>query len=224
MSGHGVGKVRDVPRPTALRLAASAGLGYVAGMLPSAEIAAKAAGAGDIRSLGTGNPGAANAIGQLGKGWGYAVLAADIAKSSAAATVGRRIAGDTGAHVAASAAVAGHCYPANKGFKGGKGVATSVGQCVATFPAYFFPDLALAAVTSALPWWKQRAHMATVISAAAWTGAATLWWRKGWSNLWGPAPTAALPVAAVVTSAMMLQRFQAEKSAVRAFLDQQEAP
>ena len=210
-----------MPRPPVLRLATAAGLGYVAGMLPSAELAAKAAGAGDIRTLGTGNPGPANAIGQLGKGWGYAVLTADIAKSAAASAAGRRIAGDTGAHVAASAAVAGHCYPANKGFKGGKGVATSVGQCFATFPAYFFPDLALAAVTGSLPWWKQRAHTATTLSALAWTGAATLWWRRDWPNLWGPQPTGALPVAAAVTSAMMLQRFQAEKHAVRSYLEGQ---
>ncbi len=208
-------------RPTVLRLAAAAGVGYVAGMLPSAQLAARAAGAGDIRTLGTGNPGAANAIGQLGKGWGYAVLAADIAKSATAARVGRAVAGDAGSHLAATAAVAGHCYPATQGFKGGKGVATSVGQCFATFPAYFFPDLALAAVTGSLPWWKQRAHMATTISAVAWTGAATLWWRSGWSNLWGPPATAALPVAAAATSAMMLQRFQAERSAVRAFLDRE---
>ncbi len=219
-----VGKVRLVPRSTAFRLVGAAGSGYVAGMLPSAQVAARAAGAGDIRSLGTGNPGAANAIGQLGRGWGYAVLAADIGKSAVAAAVGRMMAGDTGSHVAATAAVAGHCYPATEGFKGGKGVATSVGQCFATFPAYFFPDLALAAVTGSMPWWTQRAHMATVISTVAWTGAATLWWRRGWSNLWGPAPTAALPLAAVATSAMMLQRFQAEKSAVRAFLDESEAP
>lgn len=208
-----------MPRATPLRLAAAAGLGYAAGMLPSAHLAATAAGAGDIRSLGTGNPGAANAIGQLGKGWGYVVLAADIGKSAVAAAVGRRLAGDTGAHVAATSAVAGHCYPATNGFKGGKGVATSVGQCFATFPAYFFPDLALAAVTGSMPWWKQRAQVATTISAAAWTGAATLWWRRDWPNLWGPAPTVALPVAAAATSAMMLQRFHVEKSAVRAFLD-----
>lgn len=208
-----------MPRPTALRLAAAAGAGYVAGLLPSASLAAKAAGAGDIRTLGTGNPGAANAIGQLGKGWGYAVLAGDIGKAIVAARIGRGLAGDTGSHVAATAAVAGHCYPATDGFRGGKGVATSVGQCAATFPAYFVPDLALAAVTGALPWWKQRAHMATTISAVMWTGAATLWWRRGWSNLWGPEPTVALPVAAATTSAMMLQRFQAEKGAVRAFLD-----
>ena len=52
-------------------------------------------------------------------------------------------------------------------------MASSVGQCFVTFPAYFFPDLALAAATGAMPWWKQRAYTATVMSAGMWTAAAT---------------------------------------------------
>lgn len=196
-------------RSRPLRLIAAAGVGYLAGTFPSASLAATAAGQGDIRTLGTGNPGAANAIGQLGKGWGYGVLAADIAKGAVASAVGRSLAGDTGAHVGGTAAVAGHCYPVWSGFDGGKGVASSVGQCFVTFPAYFFPDLALAAATGALPWWKQRAYTATVLSAGMWTTAAAVWWRKGWSNLWGPEPTVALPIAAAATSGMIVQRFRA---------------
>ena len=149
------------------------------------------------------------------------MLAGDVGKGIAASVAGRAIAGGVGTHVAGTAAVAGHCYPVWTGFKGGKGVAASVGQCFVGFPAYFFPDLALAAVTGSLPWWKQRAHTATTLSALAWTGAATLWWRRDWPNLWGPQPTGALPVAAAVTSAMMLQRFQAEKHAVRSYLEGQ---
>ena len=191
------------------RLLAAAGLGYLAGTLPSADLAGRLAGAGDIRTLGTGNPGAANAIAQLGKRWGYGVLAADVAKGVAAAGVGRSLAGDLGAHVGGVSAVAGHCYPVWSGFDGGKGVATSVGQCAATFPAYFLPDLALAGLTGALPWWKQRAYTATVVSAGAWTLAAGVWWKRGWPNLWGPPPTVALPIAAATSSAMILQRFEA---------------
>lgn len=200
------------------RLALAAGAGYLAGTIPSATLAAKAAGRGDIRTLGTGNPGAANAIKQLGAKWGYAVLAGDVGKGIAASVAGRAIAGGVGTHVAGTAAVAGHCYPVWTGFKGGKGVAASVGQCFVGFPAYFFPDLALAGLTGALPWWKQRAHTATVLSTVAWTGAATLWWRKGWSNLWGPAPTVALPLSAAASSAIILERFHAAKGQVAASL------
>lgn len=198
-----------MPAPSALRLLAAAGVGYLAGTIPSADLAAKAAGAGDIRELGTGNPGAANAIKELGAGWGYAVLAVDVAKGAGASAVGRTIAGDPGAHVGGCAAVAGHCYPVWTGFRGGKGVAASVGQCAVTFPAYFLPDLALAGVTGALPWWKQRAYATTVASALAWTGAAIVWWRRGWSNLWGPTPSPGLPIAAATTSALIINRFRA---------------
>jgi glycerol-3-phosphate acyltransferase PlsY len=191
------------------RLLAVAGLGYLAGTLPSADLACRAVGAGPIRTMGTGNPGAVNAIRQLGARWGYAVLAADIAKGAAASAVGRAIGGDVGSHIGGCAAVAGHCYPVWNGFRGGKGVAASVGQCFVTFPAYFGPDLALAGLTGALPWWKQRAYTATVVSATAWTAAATLWWRRGWPNLWGPSPSPALPLAAATTSAMILERFHA---------------
>jgi hypothetical protein len=34
-----------------------------------------------------------------------------------------------------------------------------------------------------------------------------LWWRRDWPNLWGPRPTAALPVASLATSAMIVYRF-----------------
>ena len=41
-------------------------VGYLLGTIPSADIAARAAGATDLRSSGSGNPGAANAIAVLG--------------------------------------------------------------------------------------------------------------------------------------------------------------
>ncbi len=81
MSRHGVG-----------RLVAAAAAGYAAGLLPSADLAARRAtrGAVDLREHGSGNPGGANAVAVLGRRWGYAVMAADIAKAAAAARVGRR--------------------------------------------------------------------------------------------------------------------------------------
>jgi glycerol-3-phosphate acyltransferase PlsY len=142
----------------------------------------------------------------LGGGWGSAVLAADISKGMAACVVGRAVAGGTGSHLGGTAAVVGHCFPAANGFKGGKGVAASVGQCLATFPAYFPIDLAVAALSSAGPW-RRRALVTTLVSSIGWIGGAILWWRKRWPNLWGPQPTAALPLAAGASSAVILYRF-----------------
>lgn len=191
------------------RLGWAAALGYLAGTLPSADVAARLAtgGTSDLRSAGSGNPGAANAITQLGPRWGYAVLAADVAKGAAAASVGRAVAGGTGSHLAGTAAVVGHCFPVWSGLRGGKGVAASAGQCLATFPAYTPIDLGVAAVTAISPWWKRRAFATTATASVAWVGAAVLWWRYRWPNAWGPSPTAALPVAAAASSAVILYRF-----------------
>ena len=192
----------------AVRVFIAATLGYLLGTTPSADAAARLATRGevDLRATGSGNPGAYNAIKTLGPAWGYGVMAADIGKAAVASAAGRRVAGPTGAHVAGTAAVIGHCFPVWNGFRGGKGVACSVGQCLATFPAYFPFDLAVAGLTSTGRW-KQRAHAATVVGSVAWVAGALLWWRRGLRNLWGPEPTAALPVAAASSSAVILYKF-----------------
>ena len=105
--------------------------------------------------------------------------------------------------------MAGHCYPVWNGFDGGKGVAASVGQCLATFPAYFPIDVAVAAATAANPKFEHRAFLATLTSSVVWVAGGVLWWAKGWRNLWGPKPTALLPLAAAVSSALITQRFLA---------------
>ncbi len=189
---------------------AAATVGYAAGLVPSADVAAQLATGGrvDLRTQGSGNPGGANAAAVLGARWGYAVMAADIAKGAVAARLGRRLAGDTGQHLGAVMSVVGHCYPVTKGFQGGKGVGCSVGQCLTTLPAYLPVDLAVAGAVAAGPW-KQRAFAATTVSSAVWVVAATLWWRRGWPNAWGGTPTAALPLAAAASTAVILQRFRA---------------
>lgn len=191
-----------------LRLIAAATAGYLVGTAPSADLAARLAtkGATDIRTVGTGNPGAANVGAVLGKKWGYGVLVADISKGAAAGFIGRRIAGPLGAHVGGTAAVVGHCFPAWNGFRGGKGAATSSGQCFATFPAYFPIDLGVA---YAIAKWRQRPLPATVVASVLWVAACTAAWRRGWRNGWGPTPTAALPTAAAVSSSVILYRFWA---------------
>ncbi|MFA9564347.1 MAG: glycerol-3-phosphate acyltransferase [Acidimicrobiales bacterium] len=195
------------------RLGRAALTGYLLGTIPSADLAAKAAlgRSGDLRSEGTGNPGAANAAMVLGAKWGAAVMIADIAKGAAASAQGRRAAGDLGAHVGGVAAIAGHCWPVWNGFRGGKGVATSVGQCLMTFPVYLPIDLTVAVATAMSPRWKARAEAATAAASATWVLSSAVWaWRK-WPNLWGPAASPALPAAALASSAMVLRRFASER-------------
>lgn len=192
------------------RVGAAVVAGYVLGLVPSAGLAAKMATRGeiDLREHGTGNPGGANAAATLGRRWGYAVMAVDITKAAIACRLGRRLAGDRGQHLAGFASVLGHCYPVTHRFRGGKGVACSVGQCLATFPAFLPVDLAVAAAVSSGPW-RQRARAATTVSSTTWVAASALWWRRGWPNWWGGVPSADLPLTAAATSAVILQRFAA---------------
>lgn len=192
------------------RLAATAVSAYLLGTLPSADVAAKLATKGtvDLRAQGSGNPGGTNVAKLVGKKWGTAVMLADIAKGAGACALGRSLAGSVGAQVAGPAAVTGHCYPLWSGGKGGKGVATSVGQVLATFPVYFPLDFAVAAATVSNPKLKHRTFAANTVASVTWVLASLLWWRRRWPNLWGPTPSAGLPLAAAVSSLIIFDRFR----------------
>lgn len=196
------------------RVLGAALIGYLVGTFPTADLVARrlSGGSVDLRRSGTGNPGGANAVKVLGKQAGAVVIAGDVIKGAAASALGAAVAGPLGAHVGGTASVVGHCYPVWNGFRGGKGVAASVGQCLATFPAYFPIDAAVAVVTMAVPRWKQRAFATTVVSSFCWVLGGLVWWRRRLPNLWGPEPTVALPVASAISSAVIVRRFLAAAS------------
>ena len=184
-------------------------VGYVVGTFPTADLVARRASGGsvDLRTSGTGNPGGANALKVLGRKAGAAVIAGDVVKGAAGSALGAAVAGPIGAHIGGTSSVIGHCYPVWNGFRGGKGVAASVGQCLVTFPAYFPIDAVVAVVTVAVPKWKQRAFVATIVSCVCWVLGGVVWWRRMLPNAWGPRPTLALPLASAVSSAVIMRRF-----------------
>jgi len=191
-----------------LSLLSAAAAGYLVGTAPAAAIVArlKTGGSLDLRSAGSGNPGGLNALRLLGRRAGAAVVVADVGKGIAASVVGRRLAGDDGAHLAGVAAVAGHCYPLWTGFRGGKGVSTSFGQCLYTFPVFAPVDAAVAVAVARAPGLRRPALASVAASSTAWLLASILWWRRGGPNLWGPRPTAALPLANAATVAIIASR------------------
>lgn len=81
----------------------------------------------DIRTQGSGNIGAMNALRTLGKGGAAAVLLLDALKGFAPAFLANAYFGHVYAAIVAAGAVLGHCYSPWLKFKGGKGVATSFG-------------------------------------------------------------------------------------------------
>jgi glycerol-3-phosphate acyltransferase PlsY len=190
------------------RLLSAAALGYLLGTVPSADLASRLAGSSaDLRLSGSRNPGGVNAMRLLGATPGRAVIVADVAKGYLGCACGRAVAGDTGAHVGGVAAVVGHCYPLWTGFRGGKGVATSFGQCLYTFPAAAPLDLALAIGIARVRGLRQPALVSTAVSSAVWLAASLVWWRRRLPNSWGPPPTAALPLANAATVLVIASRF-----------------
>jgi glycerol-3-phosphate acyltransferase PlsY len=195
--------VRDV-----LLTVLAAMVGYLLGTIPSAGVVAWLATRGriNLREAGSGNPGAINAIKMLGTRWGVVVLVADIAKGAAAGLLGLLIAGDPGAYAAATAAIAGHIFPVWSGFRGGKGVATSAGACLAAFPAYFPIDMIVAGA-SALK--SRRSELGTQVACVVWVVSALVWWLADLPNLWGPDPSVGLFLFSVIGSTMILYKFRA---------------
>jgi glycerol-3-phosphate acyltransferase PlsY len=102
---------------------------YLLGAIPWGYLLAKWRLGGDIRTMGSGNVGAANAWRQGGRGLGLAVLLLDAGKGTAAVWLaGWASRGSIGwMSVAALAAMAGHVFPVFLDFKGGKAVATFFG-------------------------------------------------------------------------------------------------
>lgn len=101
-------------------------IAYVLGTFPSAILVAKANGV-DIRTVGSGNPGASNVTRILGWRKGAWVYALDALKGAAAAALALALDGRPLAYWAGAAAIVGHMAPVLRRFSGGKGVATGSG-------------------------------------------------------------------------------------------------
>lgn len=121
-------------------------IAYALGSINLSIILSKAMGKGDIREQGSGNAGTTNTLRTLGKLPALAVLIWDILKGVIAVLLAKWIitigADDLAANVLAEnrdyamiisavMAVLGHNFPIFFGFKGGKGVATSLGVIIA---------------------------------------------------------------------------------------------
>ncbi len=116
---------------------------YLLGAIPFGLLIGLARGV-DVRTQGSRNIGATNVGRVLGKKWGYLVLLLDIAKGLAPALTASLLLPHRldamPAQLAilgvAVAAVLGHVFPIYLGFRGGKGVATTIGVAIGVWPYY----------------------------------------------------------------------------------------
>lgn len=100
--------------------------GYLLGSIPFGLVLTRAAGLGDVRSIGSGNIGATNVLRTGNKGLAAATLVLDAMKGTAAVLVAAHY-GTEAAIAAGLGAFLGHLFPVWLRFKGGKGVATYIG-------------------------------------------------------------------------------------------------
>jgi acyl phosphate:glycerol-3-phosphate acyltransferase len=101
-------------------------LGYLLGSIPFGLLLTHAAGLGDIRKVGSGNIGATNVLRTGHKGLAAATLLLDALKGAAPVLIAAQL-GELAAVGAAAGAVLGHMFPVWLSFKGGKGMATTLG-------------------------------------------------------------------------------------------------
>lgn len=144
--------------------------------------------------MGSGNIGATNAIRGLGAKWGGLVFAIDVAKGAVAALLG-------GGHVptalaAGAAAVLGHVFSPLAGFKGGRGVATSLGVFLAVLP---IPALLALGVWMVLVAVSRRVSVASIGAALAYP------WLVAWRAPHDEYRSAYL-VAAILIAALVVLR------------------
>ncbi|MBS3820741.1 MAG: glycerol-3-phosphate 1-O-acyltransferase PlsY [Planctomycetes bacterium] len=124
---------------------------YLIGSVPFGVLIAKARGK-DLRQAGSGNVGATNCGRVCGRPWGYVCFLLDFAKGFGPAMAGGWLIGAMTARpevlqqaawlAVAAGCIGGHVFSVFLGFRGGKGVATSLGVVVGMYPLLTWAGLA----------------------------------------------------------------------------------
>jgi glycerol-3-phosphate acyltransferase PlsY len=112
-------------------------IGYLIGSIPFAFMITRWATGGDVRIEGSGNVGTRNAFRVSRKRWvGIVVLLADMLKGAVPVIAMLFSADPERVLVLIPALVLGHCYPVWLRFRGGKGLATTAGALLVSFPLF----------------------------------------------------------------------------------------
>jgi acyl phosphate:glycerol-3-phosphate acyltransferase len=138
---------------------------YLLGSIPFALVLARRWSGRDLRRIGSGNLGAANALRASGVKAGVAVAILDMLKGALSVMIAERLSGSAAAPAAAGvAAIVGHIYPVWLRFRGGKGVATACGVFAVLTPFAVPPALAMFA---AIVWITRYVSLGSVAASIA---------------------------------------------------------
>lgn len=136
--------------------------GYLAGSIPFGFLLTRAAGLGDVRSIGSGNIGATNVLRTGNKGLAALTLLLDALKGTFSVVLAGLFFGPPAALWAGLGAFLGHLYPVWLGFRGGKGVATFAGVALG-FSWHVLLPFAVAWI--AVAWFTRYSSLAALIGS-----------------------------------------------------------
>ncbi|MGD9667881.1 MAG: glycerol-3-phosphate 1-O-acyltransferase PlsY [Hyphomicrobiaceae bacterium] len=178
---------------------AALAVGYLLGSIPFGLLLTRAAGLGDVRSIGSGNIGATNVLRTGNKKLAAVTLLLDALKGTAAVLVGHWIGAHGGVAILASlvaglGAFIGHILPVWLGFKGGKGVATYIGVLLG---AAWKLALVFCAIWLAIAFTTRYSSLSALIAAVVTPAIAWFW------------ESPALGILAALMSALLLWKHEA---------------
>ena len=139
-------------------------IGYLLGNISSGYLVSKAYGLRDIRKHGSGNSGTTNVLRTLGWLPSVLTLVCDCLTGYVACLIGRQLGGDLGMLTGGICAILGHDFPVFMGFKGGKGIATSLGLIIAINPWIALAEFVVQIVAVALTRYMSVASLITTVA------------------------------------------------------------
>ena len=145
---------------------------YLLGSVPFGVLIAGAHGK-DLRGIGSGNIGATNVARALGKKWAYICFVLDCLKGLVPMLVANLIIHELTVGILSlwlavgCAAIIGHIFPVYLKFKGGKGVATSLGVVLGFYPYYTIPGITAFAIWAGAVLMWRYISLASIAAAVA---------------------------------------------------------
>jgi glycerol-3-phosphate acyltransferase PlsY len=167
-------------------------IGYLCGSIPFGLLLTRAAGLGDVRSIGSGNIGATNVLRTGNKKIAALTLFLDGLKGAVPVLLLTYFDTPQAGMIAGLAAMGGHIFPVWLDFKGGKGVATSLGVL---FGLCWPLGLIFCALWLALAFAFRMSSVAGLVTSALTPLWAYLWW-----------PDFVLPTALIALAIWIMHR------------------
>ena len=167
-------------------------VGYLIGSIPTANAIAGLFGI-DLRSEGSGNPGANNARRLGGPGLSIAILAVEAAKGATAVLAGGALAGSPGMVAAGLGAATGNVFSVWYRFQGGKGLGITLGVLLMAWPLALPPVIVTLAAVALI---TRSTGLASIGAIVMLLVLGLLWFPMAWTNGWG-ADSTSLPWMAI---------------------------